>query len=440
MTVLLHAQSAETLTNGSIIKLTKARLSEELIIDMIKTSPVSFDLSSSGLKNLMEANVTLKVIDVMKSTAGSQTSNTSNQISGTKSASSVTGKPVESGESHTTTNAVQDKTSKPEKLQSKEPKEQPIPVKQTEPVTDKVLPPASESKATASPTQKISVEAYNYVSPLVDLIKFHENEISSLEKIISDWDKQVRNYVIDINSSEEQMTRVENELRQKKNADTKSFGNDITALKGTLKTSREKYRESKDRMLKGGEEITKKLDAIKNDRLHSLGKAYSEAGQDVESSNSGPSVGEIKVTFEYTGKNINTDTSGEIVYVTEMLTWYQNEILNLIGIINNQNPKVRQIIQDDAALKKQLDPLEEKLNQLKTNAKQNKTEISSLKKEISRIEKDRNKLSDKMKDESKELASNLKQISQKNEDSVKERFTDIIENITYSFQEKLSLK
>ena len=44
-----------------------------------------------------------------------------------------------------------------------------------------------------------------------------------------------------------------------------------------------------------------------------------------------------------------------------------------------------------------------------------------------------------MKDDAKVLASYLKQMSQKNQDAVKERFTDIIENITYSFQEKLSL-
>ena len=44
-----------------------------------------------------------------------------------------------------------------------------------------------------------------------------------------------------------------------------------------------------------------------------------------------------------------------------------------------------------------------------------------------------------MKDDAKDLASYIKQVSQKNQESVKERFADIIENITYSFGEKLSM-
>jgi len=83
--------------------------------------------------------------------------------------------------------------------------------------------------------------------------------------------------------------------------------------------------------------------------------------------------------------------------------------------------------------------LEQKVKDLSSNAKQNKSEISTLRKQVSEIEKSRKKLADKMKDDAKELASYLKQMSQKNQDAVEERFTDIIENITYCFQEKLSL-
>jgi septal ring factor EnvC (AmiA/AmiB activator) len=100
---------------------------------------------------------------------------------------------------------------------------------------------------------------------------------------------------------------------------------------------------------------------------------------------------------------------------------------------------VEKVIAEDSRLRKQLEPVENKLNELKPNAKQNKADITALKKEISRIEKERKKLADQMKDDRKELSSYLKQLSDKNQDSVGERFTDIIENINYSFQEKLSL-
>jgi hypothetical protein len=44
-----------------------------------------------------------------------------------------------------------------------------------------------------------------------------------------------------------------------------------------------------------------------------------------------------------------------------------------------------------------------------------------------------------MKDDAKELASYVKQMSQKNQESLKVRYADIIENITYSFLERLSM-
>jgi chromosome segregation ATPase len=141
----------------------------------------------------------------------------------------------------------------------------------------------------------------------------------------------------------------------------------------------------------------------------------------------------------YTVREINNNAAGYIVFLTEMLAWHQNEIRELNTVINDWNPRVTKIIQEDALLKEQLDPVEQKLKELSSNTKLNKAEISSLKKKASEIEKSRKQLADQMKDDAKVLASYLKQMSQKNQDSVDERFTDIIENITYSFQEKLSL-
>jgi hypothetical protein len=50
--VMVNAQTPETLTNSSVIKMSKANLSDELITDMIQNSPVKFDLSESALKKL----------------------------------------------------------------------------------------------------------------------------------------------------------------------------------------------------------------------------------------------------------------------------------------------------------------------------------------------------------------------------------------------------
>ena len=56
----------EIITNTSIIKLTKAKLSDDLIIDVIKTSEVNFDLKVESMVNLSNNGVSSAVIKEMK--------------------------------------------------------------------------------------------------------------------------------------------------------------------------------------------------------------------------------------------------------------------------------------------------------------------------------------------------------------------------------------
>jgi hypothetical protein len=396
--VMVNAQIPETLTNSSVIKMSKANLSDELITDMIQNSPVKFDLSDSALKQLAAEGVSTSVIQSMKS-AG-------------RAAKTPAEKPA------------------------------PEPEKKAMPASNEKEPGTAEPATAYEPsaaTETVSVEALNYVVPLTELIKFNETKFKGLETTIIEWDKQVRDYVADVNKVKGQMLQVENELRQKKNADTKAFSADIASLKGKLEAYRKNYQQSKDIMLKGGDNIVKKLETITGDIVRDISKAYSDAGQQVGSSDSDPASGEKAVTMNYTVREINYNAVGYIVFLTDMLAWHQNEIRELNTVIDDWNPRVTEAIKQDAQLKSQLDPLEKKIQELSSNSKQNKAEISTLKKQVSEIEKSRKKLADKMKDDAKVLASYIKQMSQKNQDAVEERFTDIIENITYSFQEKLSL-
>ncbi len=396
--VMVNAQTPETLTNSSVIKMSKANLSDELITDMIQNSPVKFDLTESALKKLAGEGVSASVIQSMKSAGGASKSSAEKPVTA-------------SGEKATPASG------------SKEP--------------DAVV---SETAYTPSAVKKtVSVEALNYAAPLTELIKFNETKFKALETTIIEWDKQVRDNVADINKVKGQMLQVENELRQKKNADTKAYSSDIISLKGKLEAYRKNYGQSKDIMLKDGDNIVKKLETLKSDVVRDISKAYSDAGQQVGSADTDPAAGENAVAVNYTVREINNNAAGYIVFLTEMLAWHQNEIRELNTVINDWNPRVTKIIQDDALLKAQLDPVEQKIKELSSNAKLNKAEISTLKKKASEIEKSRKQLADQMNDDAKVLASYLKQMSQKNQDAVEERFTDIIENITYSFQEKLSL-
>jgi len=395
---LLQAQTPETLTNSSVIKMSKANLSEELITDMIKSSPVQFDLSESGLKGLESANVSPVVIEAMKTAAG------------------FTGQAVV--------------------------KNDPVPEKQKtevipEPQKQVTYFAAANEADKTRPEQ--TFEALNYVGPLTELIKFNENQLKSFETVISEWDKQVLLYMADIEKVNGQIQQVESELREKKNADTKAYSADILALQKKLGLYRGTYSQSRETMVKGGEKIAGNLEEIRNESLRVIGKRYGEVIQQVGSSKTDPAAGENSVSVSYAKQPVNDQIVRYITPTTEILAWYQNEIDALSVIIRDWNPRVTRVIEADGILLKQLVPIEAKLEELKVNTKLNKTEIATLKKQVSEIEKSRKQLADQMKDDSKELASVLKQVNQSNQESLKQRFTDIIENITYSFQEKLSL-
>lgn len=355
--LMVRSQTSETLTNSSVIKMSKAKLSDELIIETIKTSPSSFDMSSAALKILEDENVPRAVIEAMKK--------------------------------------------------------------------EEMRPP--------------SVEALNYVTPLTELIRFNETEFDSFTQEINNLDKEVQGLKSEVARSEEELLQAEDLLITRINSDTKPFNDDIKSLSESLKKSQEKYVKSKSVMAEGGKSIIKKVGELKNEKLRLLSKAYGDASQKVGSSTADPVAGENRVAVNLKTLPAGTVFTREIIYANEIPVWHLNEITVLKETISDWNPKVEKVLVEDSRLIKQLDPLIARLEELKTNSKQNKSEIAALKKEISRIEKERKKLSDQMKGDRKELSSFLRQLNEKNLKSISDRFTDIIENITYSFEEKLSL-
>ncbi|MRR23620.1 hypothetical protein EG830_11650 [bacterium] len=192
-------------------------------------------------------------------------------------------------------------------------------------------------------------------------------------------------------------------------------------------------------MIKGGGSIVKQIESMSSNVTKDIGKAYSEASQDITSSELDPSAGEKPVVLDYTVKEAGTGCVSYIVYMNEMLAWYQNAIRETSTLIGDWKPRVTGIIQEDASLKSQAEPIEKRIAELSSNSKQNRAEISDLKKQLSAIEKSRKQLADRMKDDAKELSSYVKKMSQAGQAAAEERFADIIENITYSFVEKLSL-
>ncbi len=389
----LHAQTTEKLTNSTIIKMVKVKLSDDLIIDEINNSQVNFNVSTDSLIFLSNKNVSFRVIQVMK---------TAHDI-----------------QNPTSTAIVQ---MKPEMPPIKEPS---IDMAKTE--SDNDIPIETSTN---------TINAVSYVIPMKELINFFDYEFNLLAGVIQVWDKRIRNSIEKGNQINKTMLQVEKELADKKNADSKGYSNEIIILKKKLSESREKYTQYKDYMLTDGMKIAKKIKQISIERDKSIKNKFSEVSLNVKKSHPDPSLGEISKTITIPKQKINNDVVYCVSSITDILFFYQNEIVSLKDIIAHWNGKAAAIIQKDSELRKQLEPLKKEMENYQNDRKKNKAKISELKKQCTKLDKERKRLANLMVDDSKELSKYLKQICIEVQSSVKVRFSDIIENINYSYQDQ----
>jgi hypothetical protein len=171
------AQSGEMLTNNAIAKMVKARLSDELIIDVISTSPAKFDLDDSSLKSLTSQGVSTQVIEAMKTPAKSPAS---------------ADRGIVPEQKQTVSKSV------PEISPKEKPKGNSMPpavVKQQEMVTSPEV-----------------VDAPGYIVPVKELVTFYENGFKSMDDAVSEWDKLIRNSIGEANNLDGQILEIEAEL------------------------------------------------------------------------------------------------------------------------------------------------------------------------------------------------------------------------------------
>ena len=404
MVIIVYGQNTDTLTNNSIIKMVKAKLSDELIIDVIKSSPVQFDLSENSTKNLSEQNVSQTIIDAMKIAGGVQNASSANLFA--SSQKTTIKEPVE----------------KKPVITEKPLQVPPDPVVQKESINE-VADPVNEGLA------------LGYVIPVKDLITFHEKEFESLKSAMTEWDKKIS----DLKDSEKrlrtQLTMAENDLMGKKNADSKSYSSTILELKKELIGYRENYGKAKEKFREEGESIAKEMEKISSERTQAAGNAYNDVSQNIKSAKADPSANPVSVPVNPKDLKISDNTSIYISPSTEMLVWHMNKIKETSLVIEKWNVKVKEVVAADKELSRQLDPLKSKLEEYQSDTKKYKGEIASLKKQISGVEKERKNLAGRMEDDSKELANYIKQAKAEIQKTLEQRFTDIIENINYSFQE-----
>lgn len=487
----LQAQTSETLTNTTIIKMVKGKLSDELIIDEINSSKVNFDLGNDAIIALSNANVSEKVILAMKAANAIQHPGTPKEtLIPASTISSST--PINQIAKTTQTQDAEVLTTVKEKVavepQSGEVKlpledsvyiendsitesiavsspspEQKTPVVPVNKLIEPKAQPAAEIIKTELPITKltvenqetengisvlieqpaITIETVSYVEPVVQLIPFYNNEFSSLAGVIQEWDKKIRISLQKEKQNIDATAKIEKQLTDKKNADARLFSQEIIDLNKNLLLSWEQRKKIKADMITEGKNLAEELKKISKTTDAEIDAKHKEVSKNVKSVNPDPSAGEVAKTVNIPKQKFNSTITGYFAPVTMMLACYQNEIIAVQNTINAWNIKALSRIQKDAELKNQLAPLQNELSEYLATTKQNqklkKKEISALKKQCDAIEKERKQLAKQMADDSSNLSEELNKMKTEVQAVVLQRFTDIIGNIEHSYQDKFNL-
>lgn len=455
----LYAQSNEPLTNSTIIKMVKAKLSDEIIIDEINNSPVNFNMSLDSVNILTNQNVSPRVIQAMKIAFEKQTPTNPEKVS-TEGIIPTQEKPTIIPEEI----SEQDVTLKGIDTLNQIPEQPPVIVQEN--ITDQKpvvqvneetkLPEFALQKAEIQPAKGLSIEislteknaiisierpaskiqTISYVSPLNELITFYDYEFITLLSTIESWNQRIMDSIAIGNRINMKILNIEKKLWDKKNADSKAYSTEILKLNQDLLYFRERNKQLKKNMIADGINISKEAKLISIEKDKSINTKFNEVSNLVKQYNPDPSGVENLKIAAITEQKYNGNLYNNISSLAEILIFYQNQIISIQELITIWNEKAKGSIQKDAEFSQQLEPLKKDLENLKIDPKKNKVEISVIKKQITKIEKEKKQVANQMVKDSKELSQYLKLFCKDVQSTVKERFNDIVESINYSYQDK----
>lgn len=392
----VSAQSSDILTNSAVQKMVNAKLSDELIIDVIRSSKVNFDLSSASVDELVRQKVSQPVIEAMKAASGDRGSEIP-----------VRPDPEDTGGSSFAGKAV---ASAPE----------------TKPETIPGPAPATINFE--------DNEAFGYVAPVADLISFHEMEIEKIMNFVDEWSRRIADFTASAKKVEEEISRTEKELMGLKNADSKAYSDNIVAIRKKLNEQREALENARDEIVKAGEKSASELEKLSSESIKSAGNKYSDVSQDIKSFDSDP-AGFMKGTpVKQVPLNIDENINRYFTPVLEIPAWHKNKIIEAENVIRQWNEKVKSAVVKAGEIDGKMMPLKQKLADYQADPKKYKNEISAVKKQISAVEKEKKSLIDRIEDDSRELSGFYKQENSDIQKILDQRFADIIENINYAFK------
>lgn len=386
----IKAQDADILNNSSIQKMAKANLSDELILDVISSSEVNFNLNPDSVKILSQNNVSEAIIQAMKIAQEEE-----NKIQ----------------QQNTTIASI-----KPEK-----------------PLPEPLLPKPTNIIKQQSNFEIVTI---SYVTPIKDLVLYFHTEFDVLATTINTWNKQVLDSLQKAKVLNQQILQLELLLREKQNSNALTYSSEILSLKRALTNNRNSLVLLKNGMRNNGLKITSELKKIEQEREKLLLSKCDEISTQIKAYPINLNIANTSTNTSLAIQKKDLDLSAQTTDIAEILYWYHNQIYALIDVATVWNAKAQTILDEDARLKVELDACQTKLDQAKQNS--NKTELSSLKKQKASLVKERKRTSKQIKYDSKEFALYVKQYKLNLALIYKQRYANIIENVQYAFQEKLN--
>lgn len=407
------SQSSETLTNSTILKMVKANLSDEIIIDEINNGTVNFNLSSDSLDLLVKQNVSSSVIAAMK-TAGKEIMET----------------PVSESQ-----NTVETPVTETSQVDIQLPS--PLTIKE-ESWTDEI--PDPENRNYVVQRSGTQVNSISYVNHLNDLVLFYDQQFISLLKIIQKWDMHVAQQIQKEKDLSDKMNKLRNDLNEEKNATAQPFNSKISNLKASLAKVRTEHNLLREKFTSYGKFLSQELTNLDKTTESQIKEKFDEVTKKISKDDPDPSVSESFELIEIPRKKFKADLVVHLTPVTIIPAFFENEILQVRDTIEIWSGRAFNLIKKDATVKAKLDPLTKKLagylSESKEKQKLNKLDINALKKECATLTKERKNLAKQMEKESEQLADNISTLKEQIIAAINERFLDAIENLNQTYQDK----
>ncbi|MDR1169461.1 MAG: hypothetical protein LBK97_01335 [Prevotellaceae bacterium] len=278
-------------------------------------------------------------------------------------------------------------------------------------------------------------EAIDYVTEvkgLVDLLQIKQNDFTSA---ILKWDKQIEIILEEIGRTNSAIAQTEKELDNTKNSAATGVTQEINTLRNTLSTQRNVLKQLKQIQADEGRAIVAQLQEIAKRDAADISKEFEETAKRITSAGTFPAQSNKRTTITF------SEDPGKLPIVTclkatdDLPVWYWHIENSFLKIIDEQNRKAQNFIDEYSKLSIHLQTLRKQLAEYQKEPEIRKNEIKNMENKVAVAEKTRENVSSRMKKEADSFAAYLKNYNNVIQGEYRDRIQSITEEVNYSFHQ-----